>query len=171
MGVQENQTAAEAEKSGQSNPQTNQPKPPGGTNESPTTATFTQADIDLAVQRDRSQYGRDIKAIEALKVQEAAIKAREDAVNAKEQEFAIANIATENGLDVKTLKEAAAELKITTTEQIAALAKRLAGTGAAAGAADFVPDSGKIAGGGPDTSRYSSGQFFEKGLEQLRKKK
>jgi hypothetical protein len=151
------------------NPQNDQPAASKGATETPAPTTFTRDQFEKEAEKRvavaLSKAGRDVKSLEA---REAAVKAREDAANATQHEIDVLNIAKEHKIDPAALKEAAAELGLTAPEQIAALAKRLSGT--AAGGEPFKPDSGRTVGGGPDTSKYSSEQFFEKGLEQLHKK-
>jgi hypothetical protein len=150
-----------------------QPNPPPASGDNTATPanpiTFTQEQLEREVEKrlaaDRTQYGRDKKTLDE---REKTIKSREDAANAVQHEIDCFNIARDNKLKPEDLKAAADELGLASKEQIAALAKRLGGTTGTG--ASFTPDSGRTTGGGIDTSKYSSGQFFEKGLEQLRKK-
>jgi hypothetical protein len=138
----------------------------GGATATPAQPTLTQADIDRAVSTALSKAGRETKTLEE---REKAVKAREEAAGAAQYEITVFNIARENKMDPASLKEAATELGLTTPEQLTALARRLGGTPSLAPA--LKPDSGKTVGGGPDTSRMNSGDYFEAGLKKLREKK
>ena len=92
-----------------------------------------------AQTKERQKQEADKQREADLDRREAELKPREDADREHQTEFRILTIARENKIDPGTLADYVTELKLTTVEQVTALAKRLASGQAKPGEPEAEP--------------------------------